>query len=273
MKTIFITGASSGIGKSTAKLFSQKGFQVIASMRSPEKEDELHKLENVLVVKLDVEKREEMEEAIHQGIEKFGTIDTLINNAGYCAFGPLELATDEQIRKQYNVNVFGVMNMIQAILPHFRQKNDGSIINISSIGGKVANPYLSLYQSSKFAIEGLSESLYYELAPYHIKVKLIEPGNIETDFTGRSLQVLQRDDIKDYDDHIQKFLDMLMADRKKGNISSPELVAEVILKAVEDKSDQFRYLAGEDAEFLNHKRKELTDEAFLQFMKGVFPLS
>jgi NAD(P)-dependent dehydrogenase (short-subunit alcohol dehydrogenase family) len=272
MKVILITGASSGIGKATAKLFAQKGYQVIAGMRSPEKEKELNQYTNIEIVKLDVEQKEEINDAIQKGIDRFGKIDILLNNAGYCAFGPLELASKEQIRRQYEVNVFGVMNMIQSILPHFRQRQEGMIVNISSIGGKIANPFLSLYQSSKFAIEGLSESLYYELAPYGIQVKLIEPGNIDTDFTGRSLEILQDEENHAYQSQIDKFLNFLMADRKKGNLSSPEVVAEAISTAVLDKSQKLRYLIGNDAEYLDNKRTQSTETEFLSWMRDLFQL-
>lgn len=266
MKTILITGASSGIGRSTTRFFSEKGWNVIASMRSPEKETELNQLKNVMVVKMDVENEMEIQEAIQQGIDHFGKIDVLLNNAGYCAFGAFEAASEDQMKRQYEVNVFGVMRTTQAILPHFREWQAGRIINVSSIGGQIANPFLSLYQSSKFAIEGFSESLFYELAPHNIEVKLIEPGNIETNFTGRSLVVLEKEELKDYDEQVKKFLQVLMKDREQGNVSQPEKVAEEIYRAAIDQSKQLRYLVGDDAMALYKMRKERTDEEFVHMM-------
>lgn len=162
-KTILITGASSGIGKITAKYFQEKGWNVVATMRTPEKEEELIPLDNVLVTRLDVQDSASIKDAVSAGIEKFGKIDVLLNNAGYGAYGPLEATPMEKIRRQFNVNVIGLMETIKAVLPHFRANKDGIIINISSIGGKMTFPLGSLYHGSKFAVEGLSEALSFEM--------------------------------------------------------------------------------------------------------------
>lgn len=188
MNTIFITGASSGIGRATAKHFAERGWNVVATMRSPEQETEFITLDNVLVLKLDVEKETTIQTALAEAIERFGTIDVLLNNAGYGTMGLIEAATEEQIRRQFEVNVFGLIRMTKAMLPHFRSNQKGMLINISSMGGKVTFPTMSLYHSSKFAVEGFSESVSYELASQNIKVKLIEPGAIHTDFGGRSME-------------------------------------------------------------------------------------
>lgn len=154
MKTIFITGASSGIGRTTAKHFAERGWNVVATMRSPEQESELITLDNVLVLQLDVEKSDTIQSALAEAIKRFGKIDVLLNNAGYGTMGLIEVATDEQIRRQFEVNVFGLISMTKAILPHFRSNQDGLLINISSMGGKVTFPTMSLYHSTKFAVEG-----------------------------------------------------------------------------------------------------------------------
>jgi NADP-dependent 3-hydroxy acid dehydrogenase YdfG len=148
-KTILITGSSSGIGKATAKYFQAKGWNVIATMRKPENETELNKLQNVLVTRLDVQEPATIEDAIQKGIERFGTIDVLLNNAGYGAFGVLEAAPIENIRRQFDVNVIGLIQVMQAILPHFRKNKSGTVINISSIGGKMTFPWgLSITERS-----------------------------------------------------------------------------------------------------------------------------
>ncbi|MEK5645207.1 MULTISPECIES: SDR family oxidoreductase [Paenibacillus] len=198
MKSILITGASSGIGKAAAQFFQQQGWNVIATMRSPEQETGLRSLERVLVTRLDVERKDTIEAAVAEGIDRFGRIDVLLNNAGYAAFGAFEAATDAQVRKQFDVNVHGVMQTTRALLPHFRAQGGGTVINVSSAGGRVAFPLLSLYHASKWAVEGFSESLYYELAEHNIRVKLVEPGNVATDFTGRSLDVLKDDSLEAY---------------------------------------------------------------------------
>jgi len=174
-KTILITGTSSGIGKATAIHFQQKGWNVIATMRTPEKETELNKLENVQLERLDVLDLESIDQAIKNGISSFGKIDAIVNNAGYGAYGPLESFPRENIIKQFNTNVIGLMDVTKAIIPHFRVNKDGVIINISSIGGQITFALGSLYHGTKFAVEGISESLHYEMKEIGVKVKIVEP--------------------------------------------------------------------------------------------------
>lgn len=269
MKTILITGASSGIGRAAAHYFSEQGWNVIATMRSPEKEKELNQLDHVLVTKLDVEKRETIQDAIHNGIQHFSKIDVLLNNAGYAAFGPFEASTDLQVKRQFDVNVFGVFQTIKAILPHFRKNQEGMIINISSIAGKIAFPFLTLYHASKWAIEGFSESLFYELAPHNIKVKVVEPGNVATNFTGRSLDILSNDSLESYQTHVDTVLKKQL-ESFQTNVSQPEFIAKVIYEAATDPSERFRYLAGADAEFLEDLRRKSSDEEFMKFITHQF---
>jgi NADP-dependent 3-hydroxy acid dehydrogenase YdfG len=186
-KTILITGSSSGIGKATARLFQRAGWNVIATMRSPEKETELSALPNVLVARLDVQDSASIAVAVSAGIERFGRIDVLLNNAGYGAYGLLEATPMEKISRQFDVNVIGLLETTKAVLPHLRASKSGTIINISSIGGKMAFPLGTLYHGTKFAVEGLSEALHYELSAIGVSVKIVEPGFVKTDFAGRSL--------------------------------------------------------------------------------------
>src|SRR6266478_25943 len=186
-KTILITGTSSGLGKTAAKHFASCGWNVVATMRAPEQEKELAGLSDVLVTRLDVEDRESIQLAIEAGIARFGKIDALINNAGFGLFGVFESISREKVQEQFDINVFGVMDVTRAILPHFRKNKDGLIINVSSGAGVFTLPMLSLYCASKFALEGFSESLSYELASQNIIVKIIEPGGvISTNFGKRS---------------------------------------------------------------------------------------
>jgi NAD(P)-dependent dehydrogenase (short-subunit alcohol dehydrogenase family) len=274
MSSIFITGASSGIGKATARYFAEKGWDVIATMRSPEKQKELSKLSNVLVLKLDVERKDTIEQALSRSIEQIGKIDVLLNNAGYGTMGLFESATDEQIRRQFDVNVFGLMNMTKATLPHFRANQSGMIINVSSMGGKVAFPTMSLYHATKFAVEGFTESLLFELLSQKIRVKLIEPGMIKTDFFGRSIELLSDDSLTNY----REFIDAMSMGRHKmeaspqGQPTSPDLVAEVIYQAATDNSDQLRYVVGEDAKALIKIKEEQGDRRFLKHMSNMYSL-
>jgi NADP-dependent 3-hydroxy acid dehydrogenase YdfG len=262
-KTIIITGASSGIGKATAIYFQQKGWNVIATMRNPEKDIELSKLENVHLEKLDVLDVQSIENAIQIGIKKFGKIDTLVNNAGYGAYGPLETFPRENIIKQFNTNVIGLMDTTRAIIPHFRQNKDGVIVNISSIGGQMTFALGSLYHGTKFAVEGISESLHYEMAEIGVKVKVVEPGFIATDFGGRSFD-FQAGEVVEY----QPIIGALMKQWQDPNntISPPSLVAEVIFNAVTDGTNQLRYRAGSDAEYLLDTRKKMNDSEFFEMM-------
>ncbi|HBG93023.1 MAG: short-chain dehydrogenase/reductase [Nitrospirae bacterium RIFOXYB2_FULL_43_5] len=269
-KTIFITGASSGIGKITAKYFQEKGWNVVATMRTPEKEEELTLLDNVLVTRLDVRDPASIKGAVSAGIEKFGKIDVLLNNAGYGAYGPLEATPMEKIRRQFDVNVIGLMETIKAVLPHFRINKDGIIINISSIGGKMTFPLGSLYHGSKFAVEGLSEALSFEMEAIGVKVKIVEPGMIKTDFGGRSFDFNNDENMVEYQETISKLFAAFSVVTETA--SDPIVVAEVIYKAVTDGSDQLRYTAGEDAKAIVAQRKQLSDAEFIGGIKAQFGL-
>ena len=263
-KTILITGASSGIGKATAIYFHQQGWNVIATMRSTEQETELNQMENVLLEKLDVLNLDTIDQAIGKGIEKFGKIDALVNNAGYGAYGPLETFPRENIIRQFNTNVIGLLDVTRAIIPHFRSNHSGVIVNISSIGGQMTFALGSLYHGTKFAVEGISESLHYEMAQIGVKVKIVQPGFIATDFGGRSFD-FQSGEIADYQPIIQALMKQWQS--PNNTVSPASLVAEVIYHAVTDGTDQLRYRAGEDAEYLLDSRKKMTDEEFFTLMK------
>src|SRR5262249_51783053 len=203
-KTILITGASSGIGKATAKYFQQKGWNVVATMRTPEKEQELTSLDRVLVVRLDVQDAASIGRAVKAGIERFRKIDVLLNNAGYGAFGPLEATPMEKIRRQFDVNLIGLLETTKALLPHFRANRDGVIINISSIGGRMTFPLGTLYRGTKFAVEGVSEALSFEMAAIGVRVKIVEPGAIKTDFGGRSFDFNSDESLVEYQEYVAK---------------------------------------------------------------------
>lgn len=243
-KTILITGSSAGIGKAAAQYFAAKGWNVIATMRSPEKETALTTLPNVFVTRLDVQEKADMQQVIDEGIKRFGKIDVLLNNAGYGLFGPFELATDAQIKQQFDVNVFGLMNLTKAILPHFRANKAGTVINVSSMGGRITFPIVSLYHATKFAVEGFSESLAYELSALNIKVKLVEPGAIATGFDGAA-NYTANPEITDYDAFVQAFLNLWGAKTQERTTATE--VAEVIYEAATDGTSRLRYIAGEDA--------------------------
>jgi NADP-dependent 3-hydroxy acid dehydrogenase YdfG len=269
-KTIFITGASSGIGKETAKLFQSKGWNVIATMRTPQNETALTTLTNVLVTELDVLNTDSINKAVQEGIRTFGKIDVLLNNAGYGAYGPLETFTREKIVRQFNTNVIGLLDVTKALLPHFRQNKSGVIVNISSIGGRVTFPLGALYHGTKFAVEGISESLNYEVEQFGGHVKIIEPGAIATDFAGRSFDFSNDETLTEYQPIVGKAMSVLPA--MFNNASPASLVAQVIYDAATDGSSQLRYAAGEDAKAIIANRLQLDDATFIGGMKHQFGL-
>ena len=270
MKTILITGASSGIGKETAKLFHSKGWNVVATMRNPETETELGELENILVTKLDVLDPSSIDHAVKEGIARFGQIDVLLNNAGYGAYGVLESFSREQIIRQFDTNVIGLLDVTKAVLPHFRSNKSGIIINVSSIGGKMSFPLGTLYHGTKFAVEGISESLRYEVEEFGGQVKIVEPGAIATDFTGRSLDFSNDESMTEYQPIVGKMLAGTQA--MFGQASPASIVADVIYEAATDGTDQLRYAAGEDAKAIIAQRQQADDATFTSAIKSMFGL-
>lgn len=268
--TILITGASSGIGKATTKLFQEKGWNVVATMRTPEKEEELTALDNVLVTRLDVLDLDSIQSAVQSGIDKFGKIDVLVNNAGYGAYGPLEAMPRENIVRQFNTNVIGLLDVTQAVLPHFRANKNGIIINISSIGGRVAFPLGSLYHGTKYAVEGISEALSFEMEQIGGKVKVVEPGAIATDFGGRSFDFQNDESMAEYQPTIQALFGAF--ESLTQDASPASLVAEVIYTAATDGTDRLRYVAGADAEQYLSIRKDMDDTAWHNMLKERFGL-
>jgi NAD(P)-dependent dehydrogenase (short-subunit alcohol dehydrogenase family) len=267
-KTLLITGTSTGLGRATAKLFQSKGWNVIATMRTPSNESELTQLDHTLVTRLDVQDIPSIESAVDAGIAKFGRIDALVNNAGYGAYGPLEATPLEKIRRQFDVNVLGLLATTQALLPHFRENRSGTIVNISSIGGRMAFPLGTLYHGTKFAVEGLSESLHYELAPLGIHVKVVEPGGIKTDFAGRSFDFSNDPALTEYQPLVQSLINVMGPLMAKG--SSAEQIASIVYDATTDGTDRLRYEAGEDAVQMLATRRAVDDAAFFAGMKAQF---
>jgi len=253
-KTIFITGASAGLGKATVKLFQSKGWNVIATMRNPENETELTKLKNVTVLKLDVTNPAQIQETANKVIG-LHSIDVVLNNAGYGLIGPLEPVTSEQLTRQFDTNVLGTIRVIQAFIPHFREKKNGLFVTTTSIAGLIGFPIHSLYNATKWALEGLSEGLSYELKEFGIKIKTVAPGGMRTDFAGRSLDATSHEAYTELAAKVFNGFD-------PSTFSSAEQIAEVIYKAVTDDKDTVRYVAGADAQATYERRLQLGNEEF-----------
>jgi len=269
-KTILITGSSSGIGKATAILFAEKGWNVIASMRTPENETELTKFENISLAKLDVLDPESIKKTVNESISKFGKIDVLVNNAGYGAYGPLEVFDRESIVRQFNTNVIGLLDTTQAVLPHFRANKDGIIINVSSMGGRMAFPFGALYHGTKYAVEGISESLNFEVSAFGGKVKVIEPGATATDFAGRSFDFKNDANLEEYQGLMTNLMTLL--ESLGGNSVAPSVVAEKIYEAATDGTDRLRYPATPDAVAILEKRNNESDAVFITDLRKQFGL-
>jgi NAD(P)-dependent dehydrogenase (short-subunit alcohol dehydrogenase family) len=264
-KTILITGASSGLGKATAKLFNLKGWNVIATMRSPEKETELTHLENVRLLKLDVARVDEIQKIASDVLNSY-SIDIVLNNAGYGLIGPLESLNDDQIIRQLNTNLLGAIRVTKAFTPYFRNKQGGLFINVSSMFGLAAFPLCSVYSASKFALEGFSEGFAYEVAPFGVKVKIIAPGGIQTDFAGRSMEVGQHEA---YNKLVEKVSEGFSTE-SISKFSTAENIASVIYEAATDNKDQLRYIAGNDAISLYGERERIGAEAQHKILKERF---
>jgi NAD(P)-dependent dehydrogenase (short-subunit alcohol dehydrogenase family) len=264
-KTVFITGASTGIGKATALLFYQQGWNVVATMRNPDRSPELSSLPNLLCLPLDVTQIPTIQPAIDMAIEQFGAIDVLVNNAGYALIGAFEACDPAEIERQFATNVFGLMAVTRSILPHFRHRQQGILVNVASVGGRVAFPLYSPYHATKWAVDGFSESLQYELRQFGIKVKIIEPGPIKTDFYSRSITVSKQAGLTDYDRYIAGTLPQM--DKAGETGSPPEVTANVIYRAATDGSWKLRYPAGGNAGFLLAVRKLLPDGLFTSFIR------
>lgn len=263
-KVILVTGASSGIGKETVKLFQSKNWKVAATMRTPENSQDLQKIVDVETFRLDVTDVESIKGAISGTIEKFGRIDVIVNNAGYGLVGAFEAATHEQIERQFQTNVFGLMNVCREILPYFREQKRGTIINVASVGGRVTFPLYSLYHATKWAVEGFTESLQYELEKFNIRVKIIEPGPIKTDFYDRSQDLTTKEGLTAYDEFAEK----VMPNMKKAGEDAPDgsVVAQTIYEAATDDSKKLRY--GVNTKGILLARRLLPESLFFKVIKS-----
>lgn len=266
MKSIFITGASTGLGRAAAILFASKGWKVIATMRNPEKETELAATENITLLPLDVTNPEQIKSTAEKALA-LGDIDVVFNNAGYGLVGPLEAITDEQLVRQIDTNLLGVIRVTQAFIPYFRAKKSGLFITTTSIGGLITLPFNSVYHATKWALEGWSESMAFELNKFGIGIKTVSPGGIQTDFISRSLDWARHDD---YEGLVQQVFNAFTNPERAANYSSAEQIADVVYEAATDGKDQLRYVAGNDAKAYYAQRLQVGDEVFRKGINSIF---
>ncbi|CAE6969915.1 Dihydroanticapsin 7-dehydrogenase [Paraburkholderia domus] len=269
-KTIFITGASSGIGKAVARQFAGQGWNVVATLRDPSAETELVNGDRLFVTRLDVQDESSVTSAVDAAVERFGGIDVLVNNAGFGLFGVFEALSPHKIQEQFAVNVFGLMDVTRAVLPVLRRQGGGTIVNVSSSGGMITVPLMSMYHATKFAVEGFSESLAYELTSQNIFVRLIEPGAARTQFGARMFSEFAHDrSLACYDRFIDK-TNALFAAMLGGETSSAEQVADVVFDAATDQSSRLRYVVGEDIAALVKARHEMGEDNYIALMRARF---
>lgn len=261
-KTIFITGTSSGIGKATVEQFAKQGWNVVATVRSIYIHSGIFKdLPNVSVYELDVTNVDQVNTVAELAIRKFGKIDVVVNNAGYCLIGPTETSTMEQIKEQYETNVFGVFAVTKAFIPHFRQNKDGMFINIASSSAQFNYPFIGAYGSSKWAVRGLTEALGIELAPFNIEVKAIYPGAHATkiftkldDGTGGNNMAFQA--------YKPFFTNFFSAQSSVSEVTSPANIANEIWRAVNNRKGKLHIVSGGDAKLFAFLKKVMTQRAF-----------
>jgi NAD(P)-dependent dehydrogenase (short-subunit alcohol dehydrogenase family) len=270
-KVVMVTGSSSGIGREISLILARNGFNTYATMRNLQKSSDLKSIaENERLpmhfVQLDVTDERTVNNSIQTIYNEAGRIDVLINNAGYALSGTFEDISIEEIKAQYETNVFGLIRTTQSVLPIMRKQKSGLIINISSGLGRFGIPVLSGYVSSKFAVEGLSESMSYELEPFGIKTVIVEPGVINTNFHNSMTVAKKSLDpnspyallMKGSENNLHKLI---------ANGSTSQLVAEVVLDAVTSDNPKLRYLAGKDVERWVESKKNMSDEDFINMMK------
>ncbi|BAZ20929.1 short-chain dehydrogenase/reductase SDR [Kalymmatonema gypsitolerans NIES-4073] len=246
----FITGCSSGFGRALAETVLERGETVVLTARNPQQVEDLTARfpARALAVRLDVTKPEEVREAVKEAIAHFGRIDVLVNNAGYGTLGAIEEVSDQAVRRQFETNVFGVLEMLRVVLPHMRQQRSGHILNISSEAAFVVGAGAGIYCSTKFALEGISEALAKEVAPLGIKVIIVEPGSFRTDFVTRSLVVCDTQ-IEDYQAATGQLRQIVrdVQDMKIKEQGDPNKAALAMIQAVDSEKPPLRLALGEDA--------------------------
>lgn len=257
-KVIFVTGATSGFGLEIARRFANEGWKVAATYRSEEKREALDAIGGVAVYKLDVTEDDQVERVARQVTDEVGVPDVLVNNAGYCLMGSLEASSMEQIRQQFDVNTFGLIAVTKAFLPDLRKRGGGMIVNISSSSAIANYPFVSAYGASKWAVRGLSESLFLELAPFSIKVKAIFPGLHSTKIFTKLESALG----PGHEAYANEFRNFVEMQSETGGAGDPRQVADTIWEIVEKDEDKRDYIVNRDAKMLAVMKRFMSDASW-----------
>lgn len=273
-KVAIVTGSSSGIGRETSLLLARNGFETYATMRNLSKRSAIEPVAAkeglpIHVVELDVTSDKSVHNAIQQIVSNGGRIDVLVNNAGYALSGALEDLSMEEIKAQYETNVFGLIRVTNSVLPTMRRHGSGIIVNLSSGAGVIGYPGSSAYVSTKFAVEGLTESMAYEMEPFGLRTIIIEPGLIRTNFANAMKIAKKAHELNSPYSQMMKNMSK-MAERLSENASPPELVAKVIFGAIATETPRLRYPAGKDIEGWLEAKRKMSDTEFINMVKQQF---
>ncbi|WP_323911669.1 oxidoreductase [Aeromonas caviae] len=264
---VLVTGASSGIGAATAMKLKALGFTVYAAARRIERMQSLTDA-GIRVIAMDVTQDASMQAGVERIIAEAGQIDVLVNNAGYGSYGSVEDVSLEEGRAQFNVNVFGAVRLIQLVLPHMRARQTGTIVNITSMGGKIHTPLGAWYHGTKFALEAISDCLRMEVEPFGIKVVVVEPGGIKTEWADIAAQKLREvSGDGPYGHQALPMAESMIGRASRERQSPPELIADTIAKAVQARRPKTRYAVGFGARPMIFLRRLLPDRAFDRFMR------
>lgn len=268
-KVAIVTGSSSGIGYETSLALARNGFYTFATVRNPKKADKILQVAkkenlNIEIIELDVDDEKSISAAIEKIISKKQRIDVLVNNAGWGLFGSVEDVSMKDFRAQFETNFFGIISIIQKVAPIMRKQGSGTIVNVSSVAGRIGFPGSPAYISSKFALEGLSESLRYELGQFGVKIVIIEPGVIKTNFFS-SMKIAEPKPDSPYKEITEK---VIMGIKMMAELGTPPSeVATTILNAIKEENPRPRYIVGNDAQMFLEAKKTKTDTEFENYLK------
>jgi len=272
VSTVLITGASTGFGRLAAVTFARRGDSVFASMRDPAKGADLAAEAGsgagpVTAIPLDVTSQASVDAAVARVLSDAGRIDILVNNAGLGIHGPVEECDDDEIERIFATNVFGLIRVTRAVAPHMRAQRGGTIVNVSSLAGKVVGPFSGVYSASKHAVEALGDALHYELHPFGVRVVTIEPGGFDTQFGANRILARRFGEGSPYAQLEQRFAASSERLPGAGERAPAQAVADIIVEAAHAEAPKRRYLAGQDAVAIAGFHKQLSDEDFEKAMR------
>ena len=267
MSNVLITGCSTGFGELAALTFADRGHRVFATMRTPGKSAALDARADITQLALDVCDPTSVKAAIARALDVAGTLDVVVNNAGIELFGPVHLATDEEVVRQFDTNVTGVVRVVRAVVPHMVANGGGAIVNVGSLAGLVGTPYGGLYSATKHAIEAISEAMHFELSQHGIRVRVVEPGQFATQLNANSFKSTAMTPESAEFARAERF-HTAMRSLVNGEPADPQLVADAIYAAATEQPGQLRYPVGADADLVIATKSQMSFEDFDTTMRA-----